>query len=165
MSTELTTQATSQPTDPAHDPALASHISHVLETRLSASPIYVLLLPPSSITLTHVSKGLIRARLTLTAAHLNSSGSLHGGAAATMVDWAGGLAIAAWDGRERTGVSVEIATSYLAGAGLGTEIEIEGRAERVGGNLAWTSVGIWEVKEGRRGKTLVLGKHTKFVRQ
>ena len=82
------------------------------------------------------------------------------------MDWAGGLAIAAWDLRGATGVSVDINVSYLSSARLGDEIEIEGRVERVGGSLGFTEVRIWRVETegGKRGGMVVSGRHTKFVK-
>ncbi|KAK1727646.1 hypothetical protein CaCOL14_004982 [Colletotrichum acutatum] len=147
------------------DPATFAHIENYISTRCNASPIYAFLFNPG-LKLTHASKGLIIARLPVTANHLNSSGSIHGSVSATIVDWAGGLAIAAWDLREATGVSVDINISYLSGAKLGDEIEIEGKIEKVGGSLAFTHVNIYKVNsaDGTRGATVANGRHTKFVR-
>jgi acyl-coenzyme A thioesterase 13 len=96
---------------------------------------------------------------------LNSSGGLHGSVTATIIDWAGGLTIAAWDCRHNTGVSVDINVSYVNSAREGDEIEIEGLVEKVGGSLAFTAVKIFKVEEGKRGKLVATGRHTKFVRQ
>lgn len=66
-----------------------------------------------------------------------------------------------------TGVSVDINISYLSGARLGQEVEIEGKVERVGANLAFTEVRIWKVDacgEGTRGALVASGRHTKFVK-
>ncbi|KAF2670954.1 thioesterase family protein [Microthyrium microscopicum] len=147
---------------PPSDEATLTHVQSVLQTRTLSSPIYAFILTPLRIT--HASRGLIIARLVLAAPHLNASGSLHGGVSATLVDWAGGCAISTWDLRTGTGVSVDINISYLGGAKLGEEIEIEGRADKVGGSLAFTSVGIWKVEDGGRGSAVAVGRHTKFVR-
>lgn len=160
--------------DLSSDPTILSHIQEYHTTRSLASPIYSFLLgPPSAqlIRFTHASKGLFLARLTLAPQHLNTAGGIHGSVSATIVDWAGGLAIAAWDlrGDKGTGVSVDINVSYLSSAKLGDEVEIEGRVERVGSNLAFTEVRIWKVEkegrlEGKRGKMVISGRHTKFVK-
>jgi acyl-coenzyme A thioesterase 13 len=144
------------------DPAIFEHVNHQIKNRTLSSPIYAFIL--SDVVLTHASSGLIIARLTLGPNHLNSGGGLHGGVSATLVDWAGGTSIAAHDLRGKTGVSVDIHAEYLASASLGHEVEIEGRADRVGGSLAYTSVGIYRVRDGKRAEPLVLGRHTKFVR-
>jgi acyl-coenzyme A thioesterase 13 len=144
------------------DPDTFKHIADQISTRTQASPIYAFIL--SSVVLTHASAGLIIARLVLEANHVNSGGGLHGGVSATLVDWAGGTAISSHDLRGRTGVSVDIHVEYLASAKVGDEIEIEGRADRIGGSLAFTSVGLYRVRDGERAETLVLGRHTKFVK-
>jgi acyl-coenzyme A thioesterase 13 len=144
------------------DPAIFLHITHQIKNRTQASPIYAFLL--SDVVLTHASKGLIITRLTVGPNHVNSGGGLHGGVSATLVDWAGGMSIAAYDLRGKTGVSVGIHVEYLAAARVGDEIELEGRADRVGGSVAYTSVGIYRVRDGKRAEALVLGRHTKFVR-
>jgi acyl-coenzyme A thioesterase 13 len=156
------TQPTTFSPQSQSDPAIFEHITNQIQNRTQASPIYAFLL--SDVVLTHASQGLIIARLILSTNHINSGGSLHGGVSATFVDWAGGTAIAAYDRRGRTGVSVDIHVEYLASARLGEEIEIEGRADRVGGSLAYTTVSIYRVREGKRAETLVLGRHTKLVR-
>ncbi|AEO63838.1 af81df5a-9ebe-4f06-9f75-6d8024f65fa1 [Thermothielavioides terrestris] len=153
------------------DAATLAHIEHYHATRCAASPIYAFLLgTPATgplVRFTHARKGLFTARLRLGAQHLNSGGGIHGAVSATLVDWAGGLAIAAWDLRAATGVSVDINISYLSSARLGDEIEIEGRVERVGANLAFTEVRIFKVVDatGERGPVVASGRHTKFVRE
>lgn len=148
------------------DAAIAAHVHAYHTSRCLASPLYAFLLSPEThgLRLTHASKGLVVFRLPLAACHLNTAGSLHGSVSATIVDWAGGLAIAAWDMRAQTGVSVDIHVTYVSGAKLGQEVEIEGRIDRVGGSLAFTNVGVYKVKDGERGEAVALGRHTKFVR-
>jgi acyl-coenzyme A thioesterase 13 len=149
---------------PQTDPTVLTHISSLWTTLLPASPIYTYLL--SSLSITHATPGLVIARLTLSPTHLNSKGGLHGSVSATIVDCFGGLAIASHDLRSKTGASVDIHVSYLGTAGDGDEVEIEGRAEKVGGSLAFTNVNIFKVKgDGKRGVLVVAGRHTKFVRQ
>ncbi|KAL2161840.1 hypothetical protein VTH06DRAFT_7624 [Thermothelomyces fergusii] len=152
------------------EPSILAHVEHYHATRCAASPIYAFLLGTPADTplvrFTHARKGLFTARLRLDARHLNSAGAIHGSVSATLVDWAGGLAIAAWDLRPATGVSVDINISYLSSARLGDEIEIEGRVERVGSNLAFTEVRIFKVDAGgERGAVVASGRHTKFVRE
>ena len=138
-----------------------AHIEHLVATKLPQSPIYNFLLAP--VRITHASKGLMLARLTLSENHMNVGRSLHGSVSATIVDWAGGMAVSTWDLREKTGVSVDIHVTYQSGAKVGEEIEIEGIAERVGGSLAFTKVNIYKVEDGKRGKLVVSATHTKFV--
>jgi acyl-coenzyme A thioesterase 13 len=152
----------SSPT-PQSDPQTLTHITTLWSTLLPASPIYFHTL--STLRITHASLGLVLARLTISPVHLNSKSGLHGSVSATIIDAFGGLAIASTDLREKTGASVDLNVSYLGSAGAGDEIEIEGRAEKVGGSLAFTNVTLYKVKEGVRGDVIVIGRHTKFVRQ
>lgn len=138
-----------------------AHIEHLVKTKLPGSPIYNFLLAP--VRITHATKGHVLARLVLGHNHMNSGKSLHGSVSATIVDWAGGMAIATWDLREKTGVSVDIHVTYQAGAKVGEEVEIEGIAEKVGGSLAFTKVNIYKIENGKRGKIVVSATHTKFV--
>ncbi|KAK0649994.1 thioesterase family protein [Cercophora newfieldiana] len=150
------------------DPTTLDHVMTYHSTRCCASPIYAFLFGPpdaSLIHFDHASRGRFTARLTLREQHLNSAGGIHGSVSATIVDWAGGLAIAAWDLRGATGVSVDINISYLSSARLGDEVEIEGKVERVGSNLAFTEVRIWKVVGGERGGLVASGRHTKFVKR
>jgi len=138
-----------------------AHIEHLVKTKLPGSPIYNFLL--STVHVTQASKGHVLCRLVLGHNHMNSGKSLHGSVSATIVDWAGGMAIATWDLREKTGVSVDIHVTYQSGARVGDEVEIEGIAEKVGGSLAFTKVNIYKVENGKRGKIVVSATHTKFV--
>lgn len=148
------------------DPATEAHIHHLLATHIPRSPIYALLLLPaaSGPTVHHATPGRVLLRLVLRPAHLNASGSAHGGALATLVDWAGGLAIASHDKRDRSGVSLDIHVAYLAGAREGETLEIEARADKVGGSVAFSSVDVYKLVEGGGRVPVAMGRHTKFVR-
>jgi acyl-coenzyme A thioesterase 13 len=139
-----------------------AHIEKLVQTRLPTSPIYAFLLTPVKIV--SASKGVVVARLPLSENHMNSMGSLHGSVTATIVDWMGGMAISSYDSRDKSGVSVDIHVTYQSGAKVGDQIEIEGIAEKVGGSLAFTKVNVYKVEDGKRGKTVVTGTHTKFVK-
>ncbi|KAK4574224.1 hypothetical protein LTR86_001985 [Recurvomyces mirabilis] len=138
------------------------HIENLVKTKLPGSPIYAFLLTPVKIT--SATKGHVIARLPLSANHMNSMQSLHGSTSAAIVDWMGGMAIASVDLREKTGVSVDIHVTYQSGAKSGDEIEIEGIVEKLGGSLAFTKVNIYRVEDGKRGRVVVTGTHTKFVK-
>ena len=139
-----------------------AHIEHLIATKLPTSPIYAFLL--TTVRLVSATKGHVVARLKLEQHHLNSKNGLHGAVSGTIVDWMGGMAIAAWDLRTNTGASVDIHTTYQSSAGLGDEIEIEGIADRVGGSMGYTRVTIYKVENGERGRTVVSASHTKFVK-
>jgi acyl-coenzyme A thioesterase 13 len=142
---------------------LKTHIQSLVANNLPNSPIYNFLL--SDVRIHSATKGCVKARLTLTKNHMNSGGGIHGSVSATIVDWAGGMAIATWDLRERTGVSVDIHVRYLSSAKVGEEIEIESTAEKVGGSIAFTKIVISKVVDGEVGPVVASGTHTKYVKQ
>ncbi|PHH74245.1 hypothetical protein CDD82_5034 [Ophiocordyceps australis] len=145
------------PSSPDQDVIRTSLVQGLLTRLISASPIYAYTL--SSLALVSVERGLVVATLTLGPVHVNSRGSLHGAVSATIVDLVTGLAIASWDGRASTGASVDMHLSYLSTAAVGDEVQIEARAQRVGGSLAFVTVRI------TRGQEVVtLGQHTKYVK-
>ncbi|KAJ4303226.1 hypothetical protein N0V90_002119 [Kalmusia sp. IMI 367209] len=147
---------------PTNDPEILAHVENFWQARLPHSAIYQLVL--SDVKFTHASKGVVRARLALTKNHVNSHGGIHGSVSATIVDWVGGLAIAAWDNRSKTGVSTDIHVTYQSSAKDGDEIEIEGVASKVGGTLAFTTCTIYKVVDGKAGPVVASGSHTKFVK-
>ncbi|KAF2195557.1 Thioesterase/thiol ester dehydrase-isomerase [Zopfia rhizophila CBS 207.26] len=144
------------------NPEILSHVEKFWQGRKPHSPIYAFLL--SDIKLTHASKGLVRARLQLTNNHVNAHGGIHGSVSATLIDRVGGMAIAAWDNRMKTGVSTDIHISYVGSAKDGDEIEVEGVAKKVGGTLAFTTATISKVVDGEPGPIIATGSHTKFVK-
>lgn len=139
-----------------------NHIETLIANNLHNSPIYAFLLSP--VRVVSASKGHVVCRLLLTKNHLNSKGGIHGAVSATIVDWMGGMAIASYDLREKTGVSVDIHVTYQSSAKDGDEVEIEGIADKVGGSLAFTKVNIFKLQDGQRSPAVVTGTHTKFVR-
>lgn len=146
----------------ADDPETLAHVETFWLGRKPHSPIYQFLL--EDIKLIHASKGVVRARLPLTKNHVNAHGGIHGSVSATIVDWVGGMAIAAWEKRTKTGVSTDIHITYQTSAKEGDTIEIEGRASKVGGTLAFTTATIWKVVDDKAGPVIASGSHTKFVR-
>ncbi|KAF2647855.1 acyl-coenzyme A thioesteras-like protein 13 [Lophiostoma macrostomum CBS 122681] len=147
---------------PENSSEVLAHIEKFWQDRKPSSPIYQFLL--EDVAFTHASKGLVRARLPLTKNHVNTHGGIHGSVSATIVDWMGGMAIAAYDNRTKTGVSTDIHVSYQSSAKDGDEIEIEGKAGKVGGTLAFTTVTIWKIVDGKPGPIVATGSHTKFVK-
>lgn len=126
------------------------------------SPIYTFLL--EDVEVYEASKGVVRARMQVSARHLNSKNGLHGAFSACVVDWAGGMAIAS-HGLESTGVSTDIHVSYLSKAVLGDWLEIESRADKVGKSLGYTSVTISKRADDGQLSVVAQGLHTKYIRQ
>ncbi|KAL3528115.1 hypothetical protein ACH5RR_012771 [Cinchona calisaya] len=106
-----------------------------------------------------IEKGRIICSFTVPPRLLNTATSLHGGATATLVDLIGSAVIYTM-GSPMTGVSVEINVSYLDGAYVGDEIEVEGKALRVGKAIAVVSV---DLKNKKTGKIIAQGRHTKYL--
>ncbi|TPX33073.1 hypothetical protein SmJEL517_g03908 [Synchytrium microbalum] len=88
----------------------------------------------------------------------NGFGTLHGGAIGIFIDALGSLAIASNGPAYAAHVSVDINTTFIAGANLGEILELEGVVDKLGKSLAFTSV---SVKVGN--KVVALGRHTKFM--
>lgn len=159
-------------TDPANTdstPAPTSvlpHVSRVWAQKITASAPYSLLIPTMHIT-SASSAGRVTGEMVLEPRHVNSLGGLHGTTSAALVDFSAGMAIVAMsEGRsEKTGVSTDIHVSYVASARVGDAVEVECWVNKLGRNLAFTSVEIRKVGgDGKGGKkVLVTGTHTKYV--
>lgn len=140
--------------------AVLGHVQEHWESLKCSSPIYNMLLDDVAIVKAH--SGQITARLKVTSIHLNSKGTLHGTVSACLTDWAGGLAIAS-TGMTKTGVSTDIHTTYLTTAKEDDLLEVIGRANKVGGTLAFTTVEIQKVADNGTRMLVATGTHTKFV--
>lgn len=123
------------------------------------SPVYQFFF--SDIVLVSAEHGSMVASLPVHPNLLNSKGGLHGSVSATIIDWAGGMAIAS-TGLEKTGVSTDIHVSYVSTAKLGDVLMIEGTVSRVGRNLGFTTVTIYK-GEGDGKSVVAHGTHTKYI--
>lgn len=124
-----------------------------------SSPVYNFFF--SNIELVSAEQGCILARLKIESNHINSRGGLHGSVSATIVDWAGGMAIAS-HGFEHTGLSTDIHVTYVSSAREGDVLSIEGKTTKVGRNMAFTTVTISK-GEGEEQRVVAHGTHTKYV--
>lgn len=138
------------------------HVQRIWANMKPHSPLYNFLL--SDIDIVAAEKGTITAHLKVKAVHLNSKGTLHGTVSTCLTDWAGGLAIAS-HGLEKTGLSTDIHTSYVSTAKEGDCLEIEGKASKVGGTLAFTTITIRKLTSTTPGPVVATGTHTKYVKQ
>lgn len=91
----------------------------------------------------------------------NAYSTLHGGAAATLVDVVGTLALLSIDAT-RPGVSVELGLSFLSPAPAGATVLIEGTVLKTGKRLGFTNVDIYYEREGKR-VAVATGRHTKAL--
>ncbi|KIW24367.1 uncharacterized protein PV07_10085 [Cladophialophora immunda] len=123
------------------------------------SPVYKFFF--SDIELVSATDGSMVARLPVSATLLNSKGGLHGSVSATIVDWAGGMAIAS-TGLEKTGLSTDIHVSYVSTAKLGDTLTIEANVSKVGKNMGFTTVTIYKGEETNKS-VVAHGTHTKYI--
>jgi acyl-coenzyme A thioesterase 13 len=121
------------------------------------SPIYSFLL--SDVVFVQATSGSVLAELEVGTVHVNSKGGLHGAVSATIIDWAGGMAIAS-TGAVKVGVSTDIHASYVNSAKVGEKLKIEAKVSKLGRNLAYTTV---EIRRARDDAVVCSGLHTKFV--
>ena len=133
------------------------HVRNYWANMLPQSPIYTFLL--KDVQLISSSHGKVIAYLEVQPVHMNSKGTPHGTVSACITDCFGGLAVAS-TGLEKTGVSTDIHTTYVASAKVGDILEIEAKASKVGRSLAFTSV---EIRH-KGGAVVATGTHTKYVK-
>lgn len=139
-----------------------AHMAHIVQ----ASPVYSHFFRHAS--LVFASPGRVVVRLTIEQLHLNSKSGLHGSVIATLVDFIGGVAIASSDLRNATGLSTDMHISFLSSARQGDVVDVEGRADRVGASLGFTTATIYKVVDVDKigqGPVVATGSHTKYVKQ
>jgi acyl-coenzyme A thioesterase 13 len=139
-----------------------AHVQKVWDTMKGNSPIYDFLL--ADVTIVSATKGQVVAHLKVVDNHVNSRGTIHGAVSASLVDWSGGLAIAS-HGLEKSGASVDIHISYIGTAQVGDTLEIESMANKVGRSLAFTTVRISKLVDGKPGPIVATASHTKYIQQ
>ena len=127
------------------------------ERQRPVSAIYNVLF--SDLVFVSATHGSILASFPLKPIHLNSKGTLHGSVSATLMDWAGGMALAS-TGMPSTGVSVDIHVSYLGTAKEGDTVFVSGTATKEKGTLLFTEIKI--MKDAPDGRLIASGTHTKF---
>lgn len=147
------------------DASVLSHVSRVCTKKITTSQPYALLIPTMAIT-SATAAGRVTGELVLEPSHVNSLGGIHGTTSAAIIDFIAGMAIVAKSGGDKTGVSTDIHVSYVSSAKVGDTVEVECWLNKLGRNMAFTSVEIR--KKGGDGKTggkkvLVTGSHTKYV--
>jgi acyl-coenzyme A thioesterase 13 len=107
-----------------------------------------------------VDGGRVVVRLVVTPELRNFGATLHGGAAATLVDVVGSLAIVSADRDNRSGVSTDLNVSWFAPAAVGESILIEATVLKTGRTLAFVAV---ELRRESDGLLLVQGRMTKAL--
>lgn len=119
-------------------------------------------LEDAGMKVTAISKERVRCELVVSDALANNYGTLHGGCISTLVDVVGTLALLGVD-PSRAGVSVEMNQSFTSAATVGERVSAEGIVERYGRTLGFTQVRLAIINEdGGEGRTVAIGRHTKF---
>jgi acyl-coenzyme A thioesterase 13 len=151
------------PTPSSAPVSVASHVEQVWATKITTSQPYNILIPDIKLV-SATSDGRVIGQLVLEDKHVNSLGGIHGTTSAAIVDFTAGMSIVAKSGGQKTGVSTDIHISYVASAKVGDTVEVECWLNKLGRNLAYTSMEIRKVvKAGEDKKVLVTGSHTKYV--
>lgn len=114
----------------------------------------------AGIEVLEVAGGKARVRLLVSESVQNANGVLHGGAAATLVDVVGTLAIMSADRDHRPGVSTDLNISWLAPAPGDSAIIVEGSVLRSGRTLAFVHV---DIRREKDGALVAQGRMTKFL--
>ena len=86
----------------------------------------------------------------------NLNGTLHGGAAATIIDVATTIAVMSLDNKQRANVSAELNMSFLQAAPINSEVFILSQVDRIGKNVAFTQCWLYNEKN----ELLVSGRHS-----
>ncbi|XP_039009501.1 acyl-coenzyme A thioesterase 13-like [Hibiscus syriacus] len=105
-----------------------------------------------------IEQGRLLCSMKIPVRFLNPMNVLHGGATASLVDLIGSAVIHTYG--LPTGVSVEITVSYLDTAFADEEIEIEGRALRIGKTVAVVNV---EFRKKKTAGIFAQARHTKYL--
>ena len=98
-------------------------------------------------TVKRCEDGHCTARCTVTDAHLNAGGVIHGGVWCTLLDVAAYCAVMSALDEGLTATTVDTHSQLMKAARLGDEIEFRGRCERVTRRLAFASAEAWRGDE------------------
>jgi acyl-coenzyme A thioesterase 13 len=90
---------------------------------------------------------------------VNLNGTLHGGALATLVDYAGTIAIMTADREGRPGVTTDLNTTYLLATPLGDTAVAEAVVLKSGKTMAYVTV---DVRRKSDNQLVAQGRMTKF---
>jgi acyl-coenzyme A thioesterase 13 len=103
--------------------------------------------------------GKARIEMDVTPAVENLSGFLHGGAVASLVDYAGTIATLTIDREGRHGVTTDLHVTYLAPSPDGATVVADATVLKAGKTLAFVTV---DVRRAADGVLVAQGQMTKF---
>jgi len=104
--------------------------------------------------------GHVVIRVEVTLDHVNTGKTLHGGAAATLIDIAGSIAIIDADEHHRYGVSTDLNITWLAPIPLGDAAIVDAVVLKTGKSLAFVAV---EIRRESDDALCVQGRMTKSL--
>jgi acyl-coenzyme A thioesterase 13 len=107
-----------------------------------------------------VDGGHVVVHVEVTLEHVNASKVLHGGAAATLVDVVGTLAILNEDLHHRPGVSTDLNVSWFAPVQLGDIAIVDAQVLKTGKSLAFVTV---DIRRASDDVLCVQGRMTKAL--
>lgn len=107
-----------------------------------------------------VEDSRVVVRLEVTLDHVNVAKTLHGGAAATLVDVVGTLAIINADRYHRFGVSTDLNATWFSPIPLGDGAIVDARVLKAGRTLAFVGV---DIRRESDGVLCVQGRMTKAM--
>jgi acyl-coenzyme A thioesterase 13 len=107
-----------------------------------------------------VDGGHVVVRVEVTLDHVNVAKNLHGGAAATLVDVVGTLAIMNADQHNRFGVSTDLNVSWFAPIVLGDTAVVDAWVLKTGRTLAFVAV---DIRRASDDALCVQGRMTKAL--
>ena len=130
-------------------------LSSALDTRSERGGWFV-----PGLTAVSVEPGHVVARVEVGDALVNMAQTLHGGAAATLVDVVGTIAIASLDQHHRVGVSTDLNVSWFAPAMLGETVRCDATVLKTGRTLAFVQV---DLRRESDDVLVVQGRMTKVL--
>ncbi|KAM3175295.1 hypothetical protein ACTXT7_008796 [Hymenolepis weldensis] len=100
----------------------------------------------------------LRCRFQVTEKEANSLNTLHGGYTSSLIDFISTVDLLR-RGVDKT-ASVDLATSFMKAAPVGSWVQVESRVLRTGKTLAFCEVSLHDEASG---KLLAKGRHTKYI--
>nr|CDS29678.2 acyl coenzyme A thioesterase 13 [Hymenolepis microstoma] len=105
-----------------------------------------------------VNENSLRCRFHVSEKEANSLNTLHGGYTSSLIDFISTVDLLR-QGVNKT-VSVDLATSFMRAAPVGSWVQVESRVLRSGKTLAFCEVSLHDETSG---KLIAKGRHTKFI--
>ncbi|VDO05514.1 unnamed protein product [Rodentolepis nana] len=132
-----------------------SNVSKLIRSLASSGNFNSVFAP---IEVVSANENSLRCRFQVTEKEANSLNTLHGGYTSSLIDFISTVDLLR-QGVSRT-VSVELATSFMSAAPVGSWVQVESRVLRSGRTLAFCEVSLHDEPSG---KLIAKGRHTKYI--